>query len=104
MARSIITFKDLSFFETIQNSIAQAELIVDGLFGSGLSSSLEGPVLKVVELINAATKPVVSIDIPSGIETNSGACLETAIWATYTVTFSRVGLRTLSSSWSSPYR
>jgi NAD(P)H-hydrate epimerase len=88
----IITFKDLSFFETIQNSIAQAELSVDGLFGSGLSSSLEGPVLKVVELINAATKPVVSIDIPSGIETNSGACLETAIWATYTVTFWRARL------------
>ncbi|MBY0293094.1 MAG: NAD(P)H-hydrate dehydratase [Alphaproteobacteria bacterium] len=85
----IMTFKDLSSFETVQKSITRAELIVDGLFGVGLSSSLEGYVLKVVELINAAAKPVVSIDVPSGIESNSGACLGVAIWATYTVTFWR---------------
>ena len=43
----------------------------------------------VVDLMNAADKPIVSIDIPSGVDTNSGECCGGAVRATYTVTFVR---------------
>jgi hydroxyethylthiazole kinase-like uncharacterized protein yjeF len=86
---TVILLKDLPACEKLKDSLNQAQLIVDGLFGTGLSYPLEGDSHKLVELINASGKPVVSIDLPSGIDTNSGAALSTAIWATFTVTFCR---------------
>jgi ADP-dependent NAD(P)H-hydrate dehydratase / NAD(P)H-hydrate epimerase len=85
----VITLQALPSFEEIQRSLNQAELIVDGLLGSGLSHPLEGDILKLVELINASQKPVVAIDIPTGIDMNSGTCDGEAVRATYTVTFIR---------------
>ena len=85
----VISLKDLPSLAQIQKSLNQAELIVDALLGIGLSHPLKGNLLKVVELINACAKPVVAIDIPTGIEANSGFCLGDAIRATYTVTFVR---------------
>ena len=85
----IITLNALPSFEKIQHSLSQAELIVDGLLGSGLSKPLEGDILKLVELINASEKSVVAIDIPTGIDMDSGACYGIAVQATYTVTFLR---------------
>lgn len=83
----IITLNALPSFEEIQQSLSQAELIVDGLLGSGLSHPLEENILTLVELINASEKPVVAIDIPTGIDMDSGACYGIAVRATYTVTF-----------------
>lgn len=85
----IITLKDLPSFEKIQDSLSHAELVVDGLVGTGLSRPLEGDVFKLVELINASRKPVVAVDIPTGIESNSGSCCGEAVRATHTVTFFR---------------
>lgn len=85
----IIFFKDLPSFEKIQKALEKAELIVDGLLGTGLSHALEGDMRHLIEMINASLKPVVSIDIPSGIDTNSGTICGVAIRATETVTFWR---------------
>jgi len=85
----IINLKELPSLEKIKTLLNKSELIVDALFGTGLTQALEGEALRLVELINDASKPLVSIDIPTGIETNSGACCGGAIRATYTVTFFR---------------
>ncbi len=85
----VISLSHLSSFEEIQKSLNLAHLIVDGLFGIGLTRPLEGEALKLVELVNSSSKPVVAIDIPSGIEANSGASCGAAIQATCTVTFLR---------------
>ncbi len=85
----LITLKALPPLEVLQNSLSQAKLIVDGLLGAGFSRPLEGEILKLVEMINASPQSVVSIDIPTGIEMNSGAVEGNAIHATYTVTFLR---------------
>jgi len=63
------------------------DLIVDALFGIGLVRAIEGKYRTMVEQINDAGAPVVSIDIPSGIEANSGVRLGTAVAAALTVTF-----------------
>lgn len=85
----IINLDTLPPLEKIEALLRETDLIVDALFGTGLSRPLEETVLKLVSLINASSKPVVSIDIPTGIETNSGAYSMDCIRATYTVTFFR---------------
>ena len=58
------------------------------MFGIGLNKPLRGKALEAVELINASRVPVVSADIPSGIEADTGRVLGAAVKATETVTFS----------------
>jgi NAD(P)H-hydrate epimerase len=66
-----------------------AELVVDALFGTGLARPLDGEMRAVVEALNARAVPVIAVDIPSGIETDSGAVLGAAVRADLTVTFFR---------------
>ena len=54
-------------------TIAGADLIVDALFGAGLSRPLEGVAAEVVAAINAAGKPIVAVDVPSGLDGTTGA-------------------------------
>jgi hydroxyethylthiazole kinase-like uncharacterized protein yjeF len=69
--------------------IESTDLIVDGLFGSGLTRPLEGLAASLVRHINQSGADVVSIDIPSGLfgEDNSGNIRENIIKAAYTLTF-----------------
>jgi hydroxyethylthiazole kinase-like uncharacterized protein yjeF len=82
------SFESISL-KKIQNSLEKSDLIVDGLLGTGLSRPLEGEMQHLVDLMNAANKPIVAIDIPTGIGTDSGASWGRAIQATMTVTFLR---------------
>lgn len=70
--------------------------IVDAIFGTGLSSEIRGRYKLLIEEINSLIKPVVAVDIPSGLSADSGAPLGAAIRARYTVTFgmTKVGLVT----------
>ena len=61
------------------------DLIIDGLFGFGLNRALAHEIAKAVDVINALKIPVVSIDLPSGVHTDTGAVLGTAIAATHTL-------------------
>jgi len=85
----VLSLTHLPPCEKIQQLIDESHLIVDGLFGIGLDRPVEGEALKLIELVNESQKPVVAIDIPSGIEANSGTVLGDAIKATHTVTFLR---------------
>lgn len=85
----VVNLKDLPPLEKIEALLNQAGLIVDGLFGTGLSHPLEENMVTLITLINSSLKPVVSIDIPTGIETNSGGCYGASIQAALTVTFFR---------------
>ena len=64
-------------------------LVVDALFGAGLNRDITGGVLKIVEYINKHNCPVVSIDIPSGIDGESGATRGAALQASSSITFFR---------------
>jgi NAD(P)H-hydrate epimerase len=67
-----------------------AALIVDALFGTGLSRPLDGPARDAVEAANKCGAPIVAVDIPSGVAGNSGKALaDIAIKADLTVTFFR---------------
>lgn len=65
---------------------AGERLVVDGLFGAGLDRALSAEVARLVEQIDG---PVVAIDMPSGIQGDSGLALGPAVRAELTVTFHR---------------
>src|SRR5690606_25146704 len=64
-----------------------AGLIVDALFGTGLARAIESPEREVIEAANAHPAPKIAIDIPSGVDADTGAVLGAAIQANATVTF-----------------
>jgi len=63
------------------------DLIVDALIGTGLDRILQGEWYTAVAAINASSKPVLSVDIPSGLDADTGASYGIAVNATHTVTF-----------------
>ena len=62
-------------------------LIVDGLFGIGLSRPLVGDWLRLVQALNASRVPILSVDVPSGLNADTGEPLGDAVRATVTLTF-----------------
>ena len=69
--------------------IGEAGVIVDALFGVGLSRPLAGDALSAVRLINRSNAPVAAADIASGVSADNGRILGEAVRADCTVTFSR---------------
>lgn len=66
--------------------VAWSDVVVDALLGVGLSKPLKGNYALAVELMNASGRPVVAVDIPSGIDADSGQVLGSAVRADLTVT------------------
>ena len=66
-------------------SLSECEVIIDGLFGFGMTRSLAGDLAAAVGAINHWSIPVLSIDLPSGIHTDTGEVLGRAIEADYTL-------------------
>lgn len=64
-----------------------AALIVDALFGSGLSRPLANSAAALVEAVNASDRTVLAVDMPSGVDGSTGAIHGTAVMAHTTVTF-----------------
>lgn len=63
------------------------DLIVDALFGTGLKRQVEGYFARVIEMINSASCPVVAVDLPSGLDSDTGGICGVAVKADLTVTF-----------------
>ncbi len=62
-------------------------IIIDALFGIGLKSDVREPYASVVDLMNRSGKPILSVDVPSGLDADTGKVLGVAVKAKRTVTF-----------------
>ena len=76
--------EDLPFLET---AIADADVVVDALFGTGLDREVKEPYARVIEAINDSSTVRVSLDLPSGLDADTGVPLGIAVRAHSTVTF-----------------
>lgn len=65
------------------------DLVIDALFGAGLDRPIEGELAATMDSVNGTGVPVLAVDLPSGVDGNSGAILGRAIFASETVTFFR---------------
>lgn len=71
----------------LRDSIEKNQVTVDAIFGTGLSRNVEGIFDSVISIINENSKYIVSIDVPSGFDSNTGKVLGNCVRANKTVSF-----------------
>lgn len=71
----------------LAGAVGSAPLLIDALFGTGLTRPLEGLHAAAVEGISSARRPVLAVDLPSGLDADTGEVLGRAVRADATVTF-----------------
>lgn len=81
---------DAAAWAVLASLLQNASLVVDGLFGTGLDRPVEGMYRSVVEAINHSATPVLALDVPSGIDVDTGAVLGVAVAASATTTFAAI--------------
>jgi NAD(P)H-hydrate epimerase len=84
----IVHGKELT--EEIKTKIVKADIIIDGIFGTGIKGEIRYPIDDAVDLINSSRAYIVSIDVPSGLDPDTGAVHEKCVKADATVTFHRM--------------
>lgn len=70
-----------------QSLLRESDILVDALLGTGLASDVTGRYGEAIDSINEAGRPVVAVDLPSGLHADTGAILGRAVRASCTVTF-----------------
>lgn len=93
------TFTELpqgSELAPLEGALARADFVVDALFGTGLDRPIRGYLAEVIAAVNRAELRCVALDVPSGLDADSGAPLGIAVQAEHTVTFGhlKIGLLT----------
>ena len=73
--------------ESLHSLTQDADILIDALLGTGLSSAVRPPYSSAIEAMNASQAFTLAIDIPSGLDSNTGAILGTAVQSDLTVTF-----------------
>ena len=73
--------------QQVESLAGNCDLIVDAIFGTGLTGRLREDFVGLINAINSLNKPVIAVDIPSGLDCDTGLPLDTAIKAVATVTF-----------------
>jgi len=81
-------------FEEIQEAVQNYDLIIDAILGTGLQGRVTGLKAKIIDLVNVAGKEVVAIDVPSGLDADTGKLEGPCIKATHTITLAlpKIGL------------
>lgn len=67
--------------------LGSRDLLIDALLGTGVAGKVQGAVAEAIDAINLSGVPTVSVDIPSGIDCDTGEELGDSVWALRTVTF-----------------
>jgi len=81
------TLYSIEDLEQIKKTGKRTTLVIDALFGIGLSKDIEGIYFKIIEWLNQSGKQIVSLDVPSGLNCNTGQVLGTAVKAHHTFGF-----------------
>ncbi len=87
LSNNIIYLKEIDHLKKLEAVISNCEVVVDSLFGVGLNRNLDSFYCEIIHIINKSNKEIISIDIPSGLDGNTGIALGNSVKANYTYTF-----------------
>jgi hydroxyethylthiazole kinase-like uncharacterized protein yjeF len=87
VTRMPIDVRRVESVKVIESDVYHCDVLVDAIFGTGLTREVGGLYREVVDLINRSGKTVLSLDIPSGVHGDTGQVMGAAVRADYTVTF-----------------
>ena len=87
VARMPIEIRQVESVESIKTDVYHCDAIVDAIFGTGLVRKVGGLHHEVIQLINDSRKRVFSVDIPSGIQGDTGQIMDKAVRADFCITF-----------------
>jgi NAD(P)H-hydrate epimerase len=74
-------------WDSLRSALYDFDYIIDGILGTGLHSDVRGLYARIIDDVNASQKPIMAIDIPSGLNADNGQIMGTAVRAELTVTF-----------------
>ncbi|MBP1695247.1 MAG: NAD(P)H-hydrate dehydratase [Deltaproteobacteria bacterium] len=87
MKGEVISVPSSKDYVKVKKDLEKFDILVDGIFGTGLDAEVRGYYREVIDHLNTLQRPIVAIDIPSGLDADTGKPLGTAIRASLTVTF-----------------
>jgi NAD(P)H-hydrate epimerase len=87
---SIEKIVGIEISEDIKEKVSKADIIIDGIFGTGIKGDIREPHASIIEMINKSKAYVVSADVPSGMDPNTGKFHHRCVKANATVTFHRM--------------
>jgi len=87
MKGEIISVPSSKDYVRVKKDLEKFDILVDGIFGTGLDAEVRGYYREVIDHLNTLQSPIVAIDIPSGLDADTGKPLGTAIRASLTITF-----------------
>jgi len=91
----VITGNEIN--DKIKKTIEYADVIIDGIFGTGIRGEIREPHSSAIKIINTSKAYVVSVDVPSGIDPNTGRAHDVSVRADATVTFHRMKIGLLNN-------
>ena len=93
MGINFVVVEDESYNEEIAASLHMADVVVDGIFGTGINKNIDGFVAEIIDMINKANRYTTSIDIPSGVNATSGEIFGVCVKAvkTFALGFPKLG-------------
>ena len=86
MGIEVLPLEEEHDWDKLQVVLKLADAIVDGILGTGFKGELRDCTARLIRMVNAANKPVVAIDLPSGVDADSGTVAAEAVQAKVTVT------------------
>lgn len=87
MDQKIHVVIDEKSINILRIALVYSDLVIDAIFGIGFKGVTKKPLADIIDIINEAGKPIIAVDVPSGLEANTGKVHGSCIKATCTVTF-----------------
>jgi len=87
ISRLPVPISQIHTIEEVLINLQNSDVVIDAIFGTGLSRDVSGVYQETIEVINKSEKTIISVDIPSGINGDNGQIMGTAILADRTITF-----------------
>ncbi len=85
MGIEIVMLENDRAWERLQITLRFCDAVIDGILGTGFFGEMRPPALRLIRMVNSASKPIISVDIPSGVASDNGAVNDEAIKARCTV-------------------